>query len=77
MLVSYHYGYFVQCWISVTDGGNQTYTVWNAEDRQVSTSQDDVAQNIVKERKVDQGYTFQKKGHKQQFWFYADIDEHI
>ena len=41
---------------------------------EVATSQDDVVQKIVKKLKADRGYTFWKKGHEQQFWFNADID---
>ena len=40
---------------------------------EVAATQDDAAQKIVKKLKADHGYTFQKKGHEQQFRFNADI----
>ena len=44
---------------------------------EVAANQDNTAQKIVKKLKVDHRYRFWKKGHEQQLWFKADINEHI
>ena len=45
--------------------------------QEFAAGQEDATERVVKKLRIDQGYTFKKKGHKHQFHFNEEIEDRL